>query len=60
MPDIGGRDGQVFGKGAVPVDADAAGLLAQVPPAGQAVAAVAADQVSLARNECARFEPLDV
>ena len=38
-PDVGHRQRQVFGERAGPVDADPLGVLAQVPAAGQAVAA---------------------
>ena len=43
-----------------PVDADALGVRAQVAPAGQAVAAAAADDVALAADDVARREVLDV
>ena len=48
VPDIGIGNGDIFGEGAGAVDADAAGVRAQVPPAGHAVAAAAADDVALA------------
>ena len=43
-----------------PVDADALGVLAQMPPAGQAVAAAAADDVPFAADDVAGVEVLDV
>ena len=59
-PDVGHRQRQVLGERAGAVDADALGVLAQVPPAGQAVAAPAADHVPLAADDLADVEVLDV
>ncbi len=52
-PDVGGRQGDVLGEGAVAVDAEADGVAAEVAAAGQAVAALAADQVALAADQVA-------
>ena len=63
MPDVGHRQGDVLGERARAVHADALGVLAEVPAAGQAVAAAAADHVPLAADDVARdgsrstFEP---
>jgi len=46
VPDVALRQGQIFGEGPGPVHAYARGVLAEVPPAGQAVAAPAADDAS--------------
>jgi hypothetical protein len=46
--DVGGRDAQILGKGAVAVHADAAGVLAPLDVAAVAVAAAAAGDVALA------------
>ena len=59
-PDVGHRQRQVLGERPGPIDADALGVLAQVPPAGQAVAAAAADHVPLAADDLADVEVLDV
>ncbi len=59
-PDVGHRQRQVFGERAGTVDADPLGVLAQVPAAGQAVAAPAADDVALAADDFADVEILDV
>ena len=59
-PDVGHRQRQVLGERPGAVDADALGVLAQVPPAGQAVAAPAADDVPLAADDLADVEVLDV
>ena len=53
VPDVGHRQRDVLGERAGPVDADALGVLAQVPAAGQAVAAAAADDVPLAADDVA-------
>ena len=55
---IGSDD--VFGERARPVDADALGVRAEVPPAGQAVAAAAADDVALAADDLAGMKVRDV
>ena len=55
---IGSDD--VLGEGARPVDADATGVGAEMAPAGQAVAAAAADDVALAADEVAEAEVVDV
>ena len=55
---IGSDD--VLGERPVTPDAEADRVGAQVAPAGQAVAAAAADDVALARDEVARAEVGDV
>ena len=50
VPDVGHRQGDVLGERAVPADAEADRVGAQVAPAGQAVAAAAADHVALAAD----------
>ena len=52
-PGVHRGQGDVLGEGAVALDADADGVGAQVPAAGQAVAAPAADDVALAADEVA-------
>ncbi len=59
-PNIGHRHGDVFGEGAGPLHADPLRVLAQMTPAGQAVAAVATDDVPLAADDLAGMEILDV
>ncbi len=53
------RDDEVFGERAGPVHADADGVAAQVAASGAAVAAVAAGDVTLARDAIARLEARD-
>ena len=60
VPDVGDRQGQVLGEGSRPVDAHAVGIHAEVAAAGQAVAALAADQVPFAADDIADLEVLDV
>ena len=60
VPDVGHRQGDVLGERAVPPDAEADGVRAQVPPAREAVAAAAADDVALAADEVAGVEVHDV
>ena len=50
----------ILGEGPRPVHAHARGVLAEVAPAGQAVAAAAADHVPLAADEVAGLEVGDV
>ena len=52
-PDVGGGQRDVLGERAVAAHAEADGVAAQVPAAGQAVAALAADQVALAADQVA-------
>ena len=59
-PDVGHRQRQVFGERAGAIDADALGVLAEVPAAGQAVSTPAADNVALAADDLADVEVLDV
>src|SRR5262249_59816711 len=59
-PDVGHRHGDVFGECAGALHADALRVLAQVAAAGQAVAAVAADDVPLGADDLAGVEVLDV
>src|SRR5690606_20677570 len=49
-PQVGGRHDDVFGEGAVAIDADADGVRAQVLAAAAAVAAVAAHDVAFGRH----------
>ena len=60
MPDVGHRQGDEFGECAGSVDADALRVLAQVPAAGHAVAAAAADHMPFAADDVARPEVGDV
>ena len=60
VPDVRHRQGHVLGEGAVAPDTEADRVGAQVAPAGQAVAASAADDVALAAHEVARAEVGDV
>jgi hypothetical protein len=60
MHRIGGGDTEVIGKGAVAIHADPAGTLAEMPPAREAVAAPAADDVALAVDQVADPEALHV
>ena len=55
-PNIGHGQGQIFGKSAGSVDADTFGVLAQMAAASQAVAAVSANDMTLATHELARKE----
>ena len=56
VPDVRHRQRDELGEGAGPVHADALRVRAQVPPAGQAVAAAAADDVALAADQVAGVE----
>ena len=56
VPDVGHRQRDVLGERAVAPDPEADRVGAQVAPAGQAVAAAAAHDVTLARHEVARVE----
>jgi len=47
MPDIGYRKTEIPGKRSGPVNADPAGFVAQMSPSSQAIAAAAANQVTL-------------
>src|SRR5579875_1633559 len=60
MPDVGHRQGDVFGKSAGPIDADAAGVLAQMPPPGQAIATQSANYVALTADNLAAMKVGDV
>ncbi len=51
---------RILGERAGPIDADALGVLAQMPPAGEAVAAAAADDVALAADDVAGVKVVDV
>ena len=53
------RNRHIFGEGAVAVDADAQRIHAQVAPAGAAIAAYAASNVSLGRNAVADSKAID-
>ena len=50
----------ILGERAGPIDADALRVLAQMPAAGQAVAAAAADDVPLAADDLADVKIVDV
>ena len=60
MPDVGHRQREIFGERAGPVHADADRFLAEMPPAGQAVAASSADHVPFAADHIAHAKILDV
>src|SRR5690348_9077249 len=60
MPYVAHRNGDVLGEGARTVHTDSLRVLAEVPPAGEAVAAAAADYVSFAADDVARMEVIDV
>ena len=60
VPDVGHRQHDVLGERPVAPDAEPDRVGAQVAPAGEAVAAAAADDVALARDEVARPEVGDV
>ena len=60
LPDVGHRQGDVFGERAVAVDADALRMRAEVAPARHAVAAAPADQMPLAADEIAGMKVVDV
>ena len=53
---VGGRDAQVLGEAARPVDADTDGVATQMPLAGAAVAAMTAGDVALAGDAIALLE----
>lgn len=59
-PDVGSGDDEVVGERAVAVDADAEGVRAEVAGAGEAVAAVSADDVAFAGDEGFEFPAADV
>ena len=59
-PHVGHRQGEVFRESAGPVDADPLRVLAEMPPARQAVAAAAAHHVPFAADDVADVEVLDV
>ncbi len=60
VPHVGHRQGHVLGERSVAPDPEPDRLGAQVAPPGQAVAAAAADHVTLARHEVAGGEVGDV
>ena len=51
---------QIFREGSLAVDPDALRVLAEVPPPGEAVAALAAHDVAFAVDQIARLEALDI
>src|ERR1039458_6329426 len=59
-PDVGHRKRDEFRKRARPVHAHALGMRAQMAPAGETVAAAAADYMALAADEIAREEVRNV
>jgi len=60
VPDIRHRDAKVLCKGSGPVNPDAARAPAKMSSSSQAVAAVAADDVSFPGDQVADFEVVDV
>ena len=56
VPDVGHRQRDVLGERARPLHAEPDRVRAEVPPAGHAVAAAAADDVPLAADDVARVE----
>ena len=60
LPDVGHGQDDVFGEGAVAVDADAEGVGAEMAAAGEAVAAASADDVAFAADELADGDVGDV
>ncbi len=59
-PDVGHRQSQVFGEGPGAIDADSLGVLAQVPAAGQAIAAAPTDDVPFAADDFAGMKVLHI
>src|SRR6185295_11946346 len=59
-PHVRHRHRNIFRKRPRPVDADALGILTKMPPPGQAIAAVAADNVTFAADDLAGPEIFDV
>src|SRR5437016_1151058 len=59
-PYIGHWQGEILGKRARPIDADPLGVFAQMPAAGEAIAAAAADHMPLAADDLADVKILDV
>ena len=60
MPDVGHRHADEFGEGSGAVHADSDGILAQVPPSGEAVAATPADHVPFGTDDLAHIKVTDV
>jgi hypothetical protein len=60
VPDIGHRQDDVFGEGSVASDPETDAVGAQVTPASQAVAAQAAHDVTLTRDQVAGVEVVHV
>ena len=60
VPEIGDRDAQILGICAGAVDTDTAGAHAQVTPARQAVAAPAANQMTLTGNQVTGFKIMHI
>ena len=58
VPGVGGREGEVLGKTAVPVDADADRVRAQVPAARPAAPADAAEDVPFTRDALPDLVPV--
>ena len=56
MPNVRNRDDEVFREGAGPVDSHSAGFVAEMPATGEAIAADAADYVTLSRNDVPNLE----
>src|SRR5579884_2401678 len=56
MPDVSHRQGDILGKSARPIDADAARVLTQMPPPRQAIATQTANNMALAADELAAVE----
>ena len=60
VPDVGHRQREIFGERPGPIHADALRVLAEMPAAGQAISAAAADDVPFAADDVAEVEILDV
>ena len=60
MPDIRGGNAYVLGKSAVAVNAHADGVFAEMAPASEAIAAMAADQMPFAGDQIACLKMFDV
>ncbi len=60
MPDVGHRQREVFGESAGPIHAHADRFLAEMPPAGKAVAAASANHVPFAADNVAHAKILHV
>ena len=59
-PDVGHRQDDIFGERARPVHADAHGMRAQMPSAGETIAAASAHHVAFAADNIAGMKIVDV